>query len=219
MGELINNFLEPLSPVIPLVLLLFYFRRVAGIPELRMLLILYGSLFLLNGTAAMLAYYDTVNIWVYDLTGITAFVLIFLYFTYVFKKKVLKKSVYILLPVFFVFYMGYTYLLTDNRIFNSLGFALIAILISCYCILFYVESIQKEERNLTGVYSFWIITSFFIYYLGSFFIFLSYKAMTAQGIKTGILWGLHNIIYFVSCCIAAYGIWKASQKNFTLLQV
>lgn len=214
--ELVNNFLEPLSPLLPLVLLLVQFNKVSAMRELRLLLFIYTLLFILNATAALLAFLDKTNIWIYDLGGITTFLSISFYMAILLKTDRFQKIIYFFIPVFTTFYLGYTYMLNDSSIFNSLGYAVLAVLISIYCVFYFLECIRFETRKLTDIYSFWVVTSFFIYFMGSFFIFITYKTMTSHGIQTGMLWGLHNIVYFVSCCIAAFGIWKLFQKKYTL---
>lgn len=218
MSEFINNFLEAFSPLVPLIFLLIYFNQVKRSKEFILLFVVYFLFFLLNSVATIYAYYDTENIWVYDLVGLTSFISISFYMALLMKTGKYKKIIYFILPVFSSFYLGYTYILGNSSIFNSIGYALLAVIISIFCILYFMECISlADERKLSEIYSFWVVTSFFVYYLGSFFIFITYKAMTANGINTGLLWGLHNIIYFISCCIAAFGIWKHFQKNFISL--
>ena len=82
-----------------------------------------------------------------------------------------------------------------------------------------------DLQNTEPVSNIWVFISFLFYYAGSFFIFLTYKILTQKGINTnlleerkslGTLWGIHNIIYFISCLIATFGLlWKKFQARFT----
>jgi hypothetical protein len=215
MKEFINNFLEPLSPLLPLLLFLFNFRKARATVDLRLLFFVYLVLFILNLMAAIYAYFDTTNIWIYDLICITAFITISFYLISILRSETRRKIIYFFLPVYIAFFLGYTYVLGYNSLFNSISFAALSLLISTYCVLFFVEKLTRmEEEHLQDSYSFWVVTSFFVYYLGSFFIFLTFKHLSSQGASIGILWGLHNIIYFISCSIAAYGLWKQFQMKF-----
>jgi hypothetical protein len=215
MKEFINNFLEPLSPLLPLLLFLFNFRKARATVDLRLLFFVYLVLFILNLMAAIYAYFDTTNIWIYDLICITAFITISFYLISILRSETRRKIIYFFLPVYIAFFLSYTYVLGYNSLFNSISFAALSLLISTYCVLFFVEKLTRmEEEHLQDSYSFWVVTSFFVYYLGSFFIFLTFKHLSSQGASIGILWGLHNIIYFISCSIAAYGLWKQFQMKF-----
>ena len=92
--EFVNNFLEPLSPLLPLVLLLVQFNKVSAMKELRLLLFIYALLFLLNVSAALLAYLDKTNIWIYDLSGITTFLSISFYLALLLKTDRFQKIIY-----------------------------------------------------------------------------------------------------------------------------
>jgi len=215
MKEFINNFLEPLSPLLPLLLFLFNFRKARATVDLRLLFFVYLVLFILNLMAAVYAYFDTTNIWIYDLICITAFITISFYLISILRSETRRKIIYFFLPVYIAFFLGYTYVLGYNSLFNSISFAALSLLISTYCVLFFIEKLTRmEEERLQDSYSFWVVTSFFIYYLGSFFIFLTFKNLSSKGASIGILWGLHNIIYFISCSIAAFGLWKQFQMKF-----
>jgi hypothetical protein len=214
MRYFVNNYLEMVSPMVPLLLLILNLKKVSASKTLRLLLLVIGSLFFLNSLAVWYSIFHWRNIWIYDLTCLTSFVTISLFMIHILRSELTKRILSFILPVYITFFLCYTYLLQKAALFNSTSFAILSVLISSYCVLYFIQKINDtDEAKLSDDFLFWVCTGFFVYYLGSFFIFISYKYLTIQGKRIGILWGLHNIIYFIGCSITALGLWKHFQKK------
>lgn len=226
MNEFIYNFLEPLGPFIPLLVLLFNLKRVRALFEMLLLFILYAGLFALELIASFYALYDKPNNLYYNCISIFSFLIISYYFYTILNSKRWKRSIKIIItPAYIIFFCIYTFFLKKDSFFNSYSFALLSIVFIIYSFYFYWErfTIMEYER-IQDDYRFWIVSSFFIYYIGSFFIFLSLEYLTSTSVSKltqsemkyiGVIWGIHNVIYFISCSLSAYGlIWKKFRTKF-----
>jgi hypothetical protein len=202
------------SPILPFLLLTLNIKKVSASKTLRLLFLVIASLFFLNTLAVGYSIFHWRNIWIYDLNCLVSFVTISLFMIHVLQSPTTKRILTWVVPLYVLFFIGYTYILRKDALFNSISFAILALLVSTYCVLYFLQKINTtEEEQLTDDYIFWVCTGFFVYYLGSFFIFISFKYLTVQGRSIGILWGLHNIIYFIGCSIIAFGLWRHFQKK------
>ena len=208
MRYFINVWLEGISPLVPFLVLVFNMKKVKSRKDLHLLLLIYSTLLVFCVLASVLSN-EFNNIWVYNLICISSFLTISFYFFHILKTRLRRGIVKLLIPLFTIFFIVNTFLLGYNSLFNSYSFASLSIIISTFCILYYTEKLTlMEEDRLQDSYTFWVVTSFFTYYLGSFFIFLTYQQLSSRGRIIGTLWGLHNIIFFISCSISAFGLWR-----------
>jgi hypothetical protein len=97
-----------------------------------------------------------------------------------------------------------------ERTLNSLSLSFTSFSVCLYCTIFYVTSLAKpDESNLLGSASFWIVTAFFLYYSTCFFIYVSFKIFSKGGSTDFmILWNIHNLLLFISCCILGFSCKK-----------
>lgn len=186
------------------------------------LLLHFFLIFVLKLIVVWTGHYNIPNILYYNTICIVSFCTIAFIFYQVFNLTIYKKAVAIssilYIPVFFMLLIFWD----DNMTFNSTGFSLASLLIIVYSFLYFKEkiSLAGDQQVFFDKY-FWIVTGFFIYYFGCFFIFLTFKFLTLNGILTdvleerkslGTLWGIQNIIYFLSCISISIGIlWRRSQ--------
>jgi ABC-type dipeptide/oligopeptide/nickel transport system permease component len=89
-----------------------------------------------------------------------------------FKKPVLISSLLLIIYIIFrLFYRDKT-----EITFNSINVAILAIMVIVWSILFFYEQLTKPaDGNQLFLYSspsFWIVTAYFIYFAGTFFLFI-----------------------------------------------
>jgi hypothetical protein len=64
-----------------------------------------------------------------------------------------------------------------------------------------------KEENITRTCRFWAVSTFFIYYSTSFFIFMYYKIFSKLGMANfQVLWGIHNFVLLFSCILLVIAI-------------
>lgn len=225
MRQFINNYLEALSPLIPLlVIFLFYLQK--GTRATIALLFHYIISFGLCLWIVILSFYHKPNIYLYTILGIISFCTLSIFVLLSLKLKNNRKLVTVFSVIYVLFFFINTTFWENNTAFNSIGFATGSIFILINCFIYFKERLlMLDLQNTEPVSNIWVFISFLFYYAGSFFIFLTYKILTQKGINTnlleerkslGTLWGIHNIIYFISCLIATFGLlWKKFQARFT----
>lgn len=91
----------------------------------------------------------------------------------------------------------------DSSILNSLSLTFTSLCICSYSLLFYFQSLSKEEGiNLQLSHSHRIITAFFLYYSTCFFIFIFFRLFTKTSVENfADIWAIHNFMFFISCCM------------------
>lgn len=224
MRQFINNYLEALSPLITLFVIIFtYLQKKAKVTNALFFHFLLSSLFCL--WIVILSYYHKENIYLYTISCIVSFFTLTLYFFVILTLKKNKTAIIILSIIYIVFYFVNILFWEDNTAFNSIGFATESIFILIFSFIYFRERLLLLDLGTNySTSTLLVVLSFFFYYAGSFFIFLTYKLLTQKGINTnileerksiGTLWGIHNIIYFISCLIASVGIlWKKFQTKY-----
>ncbi len=225
MRQFINNYLEALSPLIPLVLLLITYNM-QKLKVTNALLLHFVLIFILKIIVVWSGHYNIPNIRYYNAICIVAFCTIAILFYQVFNLRAYKKAVAISSILYVLAFFMLLIFWDDNMTFNSTGFSLASLIIIVYSFMYFKEKIALADvQHVFFDKIFWIITGFFIYYFGCFFIFLTFKFLTLNGILTdvieerkslGTLWGIQNIIYFLSCISISIGIlWRRSQIMYT----
>lgn len=114
--------------------------------------------------------------------------------------------------------------------FDSMGYALASISIVIMIFLYFHEMLHHvTETPLLESFDFWLICGWLMYHLGAFGIFLTYSSLTQtmhlvgeSYISTGrdlftYLWGLNNVLLFLSALVAATGLgWKIYHRSYQL---
>lgn len=213
-----------MSPLIPLLVIIFYyFRNRSKVTNILFLHFLIS--FLLCLWIVILSYYHRQNIDVYTVSCLTSFYTLSIYFFVILKLRANKNLVKAASVIFTIFYIINISFWEDSTAFNSIGFAAESIFILIFSFTYFRERLlMLDLGTIHSATNLWVVIGFFFYYAGSFFIFLTYKILTQKGITTnlleerkslGTLWGLHNIIYFISCLIASVGLlWKKFRTRY-----
>jgi hypothetical protein len=111
-------------------------------------------------------------------------------------------------------------------VFDSMAYVILSFTIVIMIFLFMRQLLnQIGEEPLSMNFDFWFVTSQLFYFLGSFAIFLMYGYLTTKVLATNVktstalswLWGLHNILLFLSALITLGSvIWISSRKKSLL---
>jgi hypothetical protein len=215
------NLLEPVGYGLYFLLILVLIRFDKR-PKWRALLIYYFVASLLMWKAA----YAYPNLAIYSLLCLLSSIGLGTFFYYTFKASSKKRIV-----IFFIFLQTCYYLIEIFRAeppkaFDSLGFVILSVGIVVMSFLFMHQILTNvTEEPLSLNFDFWFVSSQFFYYLGSFFIFLTYGYLTKKLIsspeysKQNIfyirqLWVAHNVLLFLSALmIAGSLLWISFRRK------
>ena len=215
------NLLEPVGYGLYFLLILVLIRFDKR-PKWRALLIYYFVASLLMWKAA----YAYPNLAIYSLLCLLSSIGLGTFFYYTFKASSKKRIV-----IFFIFLQTCYYLIEIFRAeppkaFDSLGFVILSVGIVVMSFLFMHQILTNvTEEPLSLNFDFWFVSSQFFYYLGSFFIFLTYGYLTKKLIsspeysKQSIfyirqLWVAHNVLLFLSALmIAGSLLWISFRRK------
>lgn len=125
-----------------------------------------------------------------------------------------------------LYFLANQTILPPELAFDSTGYVLASagIVVS---IFFYFRDILKNvsDEPISHNFDFWFICAQLIYHLGNFGIFLSFNYLTHKILPAEhysndnrdmltYLWGLHNVLLFVSAVVTAIGLaWISSQSK------
>jgi len=207
-------YLDIIGPLLPLPFFLLKKRRTR---EDNIILVFLAVQLLLNLVAKYLLFFiDANNIIVYQLNAILSFVVAALYFLHIFSS-IFSAPNYRYLKAWCIVSLVVLLLIArfeDVSFFNSLSYSFTAFSICLLCVLFYLNKLGNvSEENIVRTGKFWIVSGFFIYYGGSFFIFLTYRVFTRYSKDNfTVLWSIHNFIFFIFCCLTLIAVkWEKSN--------
>ena len=98
--------------------------------------------------------------------------------------------------------------------YNSELSAMASFVITAYCLIFFYWRLVKDTQltGLTNSSFFWIVIGLFTYYMGSFFIFITYNFLIANKLEAlATLWRFHNVLLTIFCI---YTIYALTCKNY-----
>ncbi|RQO75385.1 hypothetical protein DBR43_08495 [Pedobacter sp. KBW06] len=135
---------------------------------------------------------------------------IMLFYQIVFKNAINKVWFIALISAFLVFCVVNAFFIQKWHIFNTYPRTLESIIIISTS-LFYYYKITKQtlyiqiEKSAT----FWINTGFFIYFSGSFLLFMLSNYILPLSLKFNmIVWQLHAFLSCVLYCLIFIGLWQ-----------
>ncbi|HYC27368.1 MAG TPA: hypothetical protein VEB42_01115 [Chitinophagaceae bacterium] len=225
--ELINNFLESISPFIVLLVLLAFRKHWKSMEFMKVLFFYYLCSSFILGIATYLAYVNvSSNIFWYNLQGFCSLLILSLFYYRILKTNRNKKLVLFLSIAGAMGYVIILFFFDDSITFNSAGYSIGSFLIILYSLLFLREvfSFANKDPVHTEV-TIWIVGALLTYFLSSFLIQVSYKYVTEfltsafkEKIKDSWLWGINNVLYFLANMIVAINItrlpgFSASDDN------
>ena len=218
MISFLRNFLEPFSYLIYAVTLFLEIRMHSSFGK-KVLFFYYVIATLIITYACVIALdYDDNNNWIYNIHYFLSAGVFAYYFDAILVARKEKMFVrYLLVTTIIIL------LITDvisYPFFNSAGNAFFFLLIVICSFLYFNQLlVQRNEENILLNFNFWLVSGFVIYFLGSFFIILTYNYFTdkvteEQKVLLGDLWSIQNILLLISSAITLFGhLWIIYQKR------
>ncbi len=191
----------------------------------KVLVAYYILAFFIMWYSSFLAQKEITNTYVYNYLLLP--ISLFFYFIYFYKitTSLFKRRVILILLILNITFDILQRLFTKQPLFfNSTGFALLSITIVIYCFLFFNDKLKNiSENNIYELKEFWLVSSYFITYSGSFVVFLTYYHLTNKIYLTNkddniylmtLLWGIPNILLFFSSILTFIGyLWIQFRKS------
>lgn len=220
MKSIISFWLEPVSLMLYLGALLFFTIKLDRSFHFRVLCGYY-----LIASMIMLKVFRGPNIFVYNILYVFNAMALGQYFYSLLIGNGKRMIVVLLVMVPSLYYIINNIVFEGEEVFDSLGyvFSSIAIVIMIFMFLFQTLANVSEER-LTMNFNFWYVASQLIYQLGAFIVFLTFNYLTKKILNADYshenravltkLWGLHNVLLFLSALLTIFGvIWISSHKK------
>lgn len=204
-------------------LLLQKHQKLTG--ELKVLF-LYFILSCINlGVAVYLAIDTIPNLFWYNLNGFCTLLTLSVFFYQLLADSGFQRLVAILAVIGLSAYLLILAFWDDKKAFFSAGYAVSSLLIIVYSLLFFSQVFRdKSPTAAKGEHAVWLVSGLFTYFLGAYVIQVGYRHFTWQYIsKTfvlvfdrGMLWGIHNVIYFLACLVIFIGLLRLRKKTAIL---
>lgn len=223
MFTIITNWLEPFSYLLFFIANIFIFNK-SSVKSMALFYYSGIATVLMCAASGCVAFQLTTNnIFFYYLFEIaTSFVLIVIIKNISINKTIKKLLFFILLlNAFYSIYL--LAIFSSISLFNSLGAVVISFCVMVMTLFYFIQKFKKVE--LTKIYhtlDFWVIVRFFFLHCTNFFILLYYYYLTKKIYPNGSyndavivtnLWGLHNIVLFISSLIYMQSLWILYQKK------
>lgn len=220
---IVNNFLEPISNVLYLAAVVMYYRY-SRLKDLKILMFCYAATALLMLLSSIIVLLDGHNIIFYEIAGLVTAICIGSYFYRLFDSPVKKKLIAIIICTYVVYFFWKQLIFSGDRLFDSLGYALISISVFFYVLMYFHHLMSNiEESNIFRQFNFWLASAYIIYYTGNFIVFASYYYLTVKIIETftaeqrallTALWGVHNILQFFTALGLLFStVWLTYPKR------
>lgn len=228
MPPFIANTLEPLSYFIYTVALLLRYR-VDKRKKIKVLVVYY-----IIATVLMVYASWAINLpdgdlrrnnnWVYNLLFLLPDTLLF-YFFYLTLGPARKRTVVTLLALLNVsVFTVNDFVLNQFNEFNSFCNSCFSLSI-VICVLMYFHQVLTNisEKDILLDFDFWLIAGYLLYFLGSFFIVVTYDYLASriqqhatfeQQTQLGNVWGVGNILLFLSASLTLIGnLWTQRRER------
>jgi hypothetical protein len=216
--QFVGILLEPLSLLIVSVALMrIYFQT----PKARLLVLLfyYITAAVALSIASWMVFRKMNNTWIYNSLYIPAIGAIGYYFYDVFRARLLKSAVSVLLFTNLLYFAVRNIPFGNLFSFDSIGYALLSISVAVLCFFYFYQLLRNvNEHSILDDDSFWIVSALLLYYLGSFFVFLFFNMLESStesdAHRMTILWGVHNVLLFLSSLIILVSsLWIPSRNK------
>ena len=169
------------------------------------------------------------NIQIYNILYIFTSLALGYYFYSLLRVRKIRFIIAILSLMPLVYYITNNTVFEGEVVFDSIGYVISStgVLIMVFLYLRYILA-NVNEKPLILNFDFWFICSQLIYHLGAFGIFLTYSYFTKKILPSGYyspenrliltyLWGVHNVLLFLSSLITCTGIlWIAYSRKSSL---
>jgi hypothetical protein len=220
----VTNYLEPVALLIYFIATYIYFKR-KKTAAAKTLITYYLTVTLLQLYASyVVKFIQLSNIWVYDLVAFLTAAFIGYYFYQLLLSSAKKKTVLLLMGVYLAYAVYRQASLEGQRLFDSMGYAILSASIAIYVFMYFHQVLKNvTEISILKEFNFWLSSSYLLYYIGNFFVFVSYYYLTTKVINTltkpqmdllTALWGLHNVLLFLGALSLLTGsLWITYRKK------
>jgi hypothetical protein len=162
----------------------------------------------------------------YSLLSLLTLICVGMYFYYTLFTPWKKRIVIILCLIQSGYYITGNFIFTRSQVLDSTAYVILSIGIVLMAFMYMHQILTNvTEAPLSWNLDFWFVSSQLIYYLGSFFIFLTYGYLTEKIMQTDLysyenriyisqLWRIHNVLLFLSSLIISAGIiWISFRRK------
>ena len=194
-----------IGPLVAIVTFIFSRKKITN--ELGLVLAFCVVQFICNIIASALSTYYIPNYAVYKINTVASLIILLL----LFSRHLLQfnKKMNYLVYAFIILVIIPTFFGEGITSYNSYSATLSSFIIVAFCLYYFSIKLLRSnpEESVPATAIFWCVVGIFIYYAGSFFIFLSYKYLIETDIKSiGALWKFHNLLLFIACISISYGV-------------
>ena len=220
----ISFILEPVSYFLSGIFL-FYFLRIDKRIKLKVLCV-YNFLATILMVKANFPGRTTNNIEIYSILCLLSFTCLGVYFYQSFLLSWKKKLVVAFCLLEGVYFVTVNFLSPHPLLFDSMGQVILSIAVVIMAFMFMHQVLTNvTEESLWLNFDFWFVSAQFMYHLGAFFIFLTFRNLTNKIMSSdlysdenryllGNLWGVHNVLLFLSALlISASIIWISFRRK------
>ena len=224
MFSFITNYLEPFAFLVYFIALLIHYKDNKTI-DIKLLVIYYMLLTALQLWGSLeVKLFNVTNIWMYDLAAFFTSIFLGIYFYRLFPVPTKQKTVIVLTGIYIAYVVLRELTLTSMRLFDSIGYAIISASLAIYVFMYYGQILRNvSAKNILNEFNFWLASGYLFYYVGCFFIFVSYYYFTTKYLANQsrqviklltALWGVHNVLLFISALSLLIGtVWINSRKK------
>lgn len=218
----ITHLLEPISYLLSC-LVLSFFAFVDNRPRIKILAFYYLLATLIIGKAVLLA---LPNNSLYSFLSLLTFLCLGVYFYYTLVTSFKRKVVVFICLLDIIYHFINSFVLQQSEVFDSMGYVLLSLGIILMIFMFMHQVLNNvSEEPLAYNFEFWFASSQLVYQLGSFGIFLTYNYLTTKILSSElysvenrslleILWGVHNVLLFLSSLITTGSVlWITSHRK------
>jgi hypothetical protein len=217
----IDELLEPTAHGLSFLVLLYFIGKNNTV-KLKSLTIYFFTATLLVLKAA----FSNPNIEIYSFLSLFSCICIGLYFYYTLYAKWKKRVVIFLGVIQAGYYVTGNFLFPSPPVFDSAGYVILSMSVVFMAFMFMHQILTNiTEEPLSHSFDFWFVSSQLFYYLGSFFIFLTYGYLTKKLLASNLysyenriylsqLWRVHNVLLFLSALIISVSIlWISFRRK------
>lgn len=167
---------------------------------------------------------ETGNIWLYEIGALLTVLFIGYHFYRLLTGKNKKSTVLFLMLVYVLFAIVRQFTLQGQRLFDSIGYSLLSASVATYVFMYFHQLLKNvSEVSILKDFNFWLSSSYLLYFVGSFIIFINFYNLTNKIIKTNAsegrdlvvaLWGLHNVLLFLGALLLLTGsLWISYRRK------
>jgi hypothetical protein len=221
----VRNWLEPFSYGLCFAFI-FYFTSKQKLIRWKAIAVYYFLATLLMTVAAFV----NPNILIYSSLSLLTCICVGMYFYRIFFIQWKKRVVVFFWIVQVAYFIASNFIFTSPKVLDSTAFVILSIGI-VFMSFMYMHQILTNvtEEPLSLSLDFWFVSAQLLYYLGSFFIFLTYGYLTQKLMTSslyspenrfylGQLWIIHNVLLFLSSLIiSASVLWISFRRKSPLL--